>query len=377
MPRRVHSVGCVVALAAAISAAFPLSASAYTLRLTRAGLPVRWVAATVPMRVDPQLVSDSDESMAAAQLGFDAWRGMRGVPTLELRGETQRAPGFDPRGDNENGVYRVASLPISGIALAVTVSTYRQDDGELLDADILILRSREVALLGDAPRGRDLRSYDLASLIAHESGHVLGLGESGDDDAATMWPRLRLGDVSARTLEADDVDGVREIYADAGVRTQASCGASGAPGRTRSGVAALSSLCALAWFAASRRRARRRLLALGAAAAALVCAFFARSPAARADDASLGCAHVIDVRWEDGILITEFDVTTPTGHERALIAGGTRDGIVQLVGDALPPADGDEVRLEVVVATGERQWTSRAAQRVDEPHERAAATTVR
>jgi len=354
---------CTVLVASTLGLCVPRSASAYTVRLTRAGVPVRWVAATVPMRVDASLLSNSDDSMAAAQLGFDAWRGMRGVPTLELRGETERAPGFDPRADNENGVYLVSALPISGDALAVTVSTYRQEDGALLDADILVLRSSDLALLDEAPRGRDLRRYDLASLIAHESGHVLGLGESSDDARATMWPRLHLGDISARTLEADDEDGVREIYANPGVRTQASCGA--APGRAGSGVVVLSALCVLAWFGASLCRARRWVLALGAVAA-LLFAFSARDAAARADDAILGRARVIDVRWEGGIVITELEITTPTGHERALVAGGTSDGIVQQVGDALPPADGDEVRLEIDVASGERQWTSRAA-RVDQP----------
>ena len=340
-------------------------ARAYTLRYTRAGLPVRWATARVPLRVDPALAASAGESTEAARLAVAAWAGLAGVPALALDGEVRLAPGYAPRGDNENGVYRVESLPVSGVALAVTVSTYRQDDGVLLDADVLVLASRELALLGEAPRGRELRRHDLASLLAHESGHVLGLGETADDEAATMWPTLRLGDTSARTLEPDDEAGVLGLYADAaaldadaGALPQG-CGVLGPRGRGPSAGAGLFALGSALLAVALRRRARRHAVA-GAALLALLASVAASRPAARADDRALGRARVLEVRWQDGLLVTELEVRTATGRERLVVAGGALDGLVQQVGEELPPADGDEVWLGAVDARGLRAWGSLA-----------------
>ena len=346
---------CGLALFASVTIWCPASAArAYTQRFTRGGLPVRWVAATIPMRVDPELLAHREESTAAATAGFAAWRGMRGVPTLALRGETERSPGFNPGGANENGVYRVARLPVAGAALAVTVSTYRESDGEILDADVLIDASVDLALLDEAPRGRDRRRYDLASLIAHESGHVLGLGETSDDELATMWPHLYRGNTTARTLAPDDEAGVLEIYARPGVLTSASCGVSKV---ARGGGANLALSIALGAFGlAAVARRRRRLLA--AAALLMFVMLGSGGRAAHADDATHGRAQILDVRWDRGLLVTELLVTTPAGQEHLVIPGGTRDGIVQQIGDALPPADGAEVSLGAVTADGARAWVA-------------------
>jgi hypothetical protein len=318
------------------------------------------------MRVDPALASDAEESKEAAEVGFGAWGGLRGVPELRLDGETQRAPGYSLTGDNENGVYRVASLPIDGVALAVTVSTYRQSDGELLDADVLVATSREVGLLAEEPEGRELRTYDLGSLLAHESGHVLGLGETDADEAATMWPRLHRGDTGPRTLEADDEAGALELYAGAGLHTQ-SCGVQGPLGGLGGGASVLLVLGLAMLAVVTRRRQSRRVLA-GVALLAAVLAFGASQRVVEADDGLRGRARLVDVRWESGLLVSEFNVTTTRGHERLVVLGGARDGVVQQVGDGLPPADGAEVWLGIDEIGGRRAWQS-----LDEPGMASAA----
>jgi hypothetical protein len=327
---------------------------------------VRWVAAHVPIRVDPALASDPEESAEAAEVAFDAWGGLRGVPELRLDGDTQRVPGYSLTGDNENGVYRVASLPIDGVALAVTVSTYRQSDGELLDADVLVATSGDVGLLSEEPEGRELRTYDLGSLLAHESGHVLGLGETEDDEAATMWPRLHRGDTGPRTLEADDEAGALELYAGAGLHTQ-SCGVQGPLGRLGGGASVLFAFGLAMLAAVIRRRQSRRALA-GVALLAVVLALGASERVVKADDGLRGRAHLVDVRWERGLLVSEFDVTTAGGHERLVVLGGARDGVVQQVGNGLPPADGAQVWLGVDEIGGRRTWVN-----LDEPGPSSAA----
>ena len=354
----------------------PSSSHAYTQRFTVSGLPVRWSKSRVPMRVDPALGANAAESLEAGRLAFAAWGGIPNVPVLALEGDTQRAPGFASSGPNENGAYRVASLPIGGTALAVTVSTYRQDDGILLDADILVKDSRDVQLLDELPARRDQRRYDLASLLAHESGHVLGLGESMDDASATMWPRLALGDTSARTIEADDEAGVRAIYAEMvpgdpggtpspllGGGCSAGRGAARAPGamaRARSGTGrgsgALAALLLLAFALVTRVRGARRA-SIGAALVLACAQLVVASPAARADDGQWGVLRVIATRWEGGLLMTDVEFVGPGGVVALTVPGGARDGIVQQVGDALPPAEGAALRLEVPGADGWCRWS--------------------
>ncbi len=352
------------ALAWVVLGVAPAPTRAYTQRFTVGGLPVRWSIAQVPMRVDPTLGGNAAESLEAGRIAFGAWGGIEGVPVLALEGETQRAPGYAPAGTNENGAYRVARLPIGGTALAVTVSTYRQDDGVLLDADILVEDSRNVQLIAEPPAGRDRRRYDLASLLTHESGHVLGLGESMDDPAATMWPRLALGETAARTIAADDEAGVRAIYADemldAPFATGAGCGVSGggarASWRARTRLpAALFALLVLGLAMSSRRRtARRALVVLGF----LIAAPWAGPTAttARADAGIRGVARSVATRWEGGLLVTDVEIDSGGVRGRLTVPGGARDGLVQRVGDALPPVEGTVLRLAPPDVDGARRW---------------------
>ncbi len=362
MPGGSRTARCSFAVFACVAGLFaPTAARAYTLRYTHSGDPVRWSTAQVRMRVDAGLCATSDESMQAAQLGFAAWAGIAGVPELVLDRATSLPPGYSSGGSNENGIYRVASLPVSGAALAVTVTTYR-DDGWMLDADVLVLDSRDLQLISADPRGGERRMYDLASVLAHESGHVLGLGEATEDDAATMWPRLHVGDTTQRSIEDDDRAGVQDLYADVdfnlgvGAR-RGSCGVQGPLGRGGVGASALFALGLAALAALVRHRERRRAL-VGAALLALVAGLCLSQPLASADDGVRGRARLLDVRWEGGLLVTEYDVATTRGHERLVVAGGARDGIVQQVGEALPPADGAEVWLGVVNVDGVRAWAN-------------------
>ncbi len=353
----------------------PSASRAYTQRFTVGGLPVRWSHASVPLRVDPALGMDPGEAAEAARIAFAAWGGIPNVPVLALEGDVQRAPGFASSGSNENGVYQVASLPIGGNALAVTVSTYRQDDGILLDADILVKESRDVRLLDAMPAQRDRRRFDLASLLAHESGHVLGLGESMDDATATMWPRLGLGETEARTIEADDEAGVRAIYAEPlpeeeprgmtgggpGALLGAGCGVARRPAQASAlpfgrGPSALAVLALIGFALRARSRVRRRghlglALLLAGAQLALT------SPAVHADESVRGVARVVGTRWEGGLLMTDLELVGPTGTVALTVPGGARDGVVQQIGDALPPEDGAALRLDLPGADGWRRWS--------------------
>ncbi len=59
------------------------------------------------------------------------------------------------------------------------------------------------------------QGIDVVGVAAHEFGHALGLGHS-NVGSATMWPSYISG---ARTLDADDIAGVRTLYPGGGTST--------------------------------------------------------------------------------------------------------------------------------------------------------------
>jgi len=53
--------------------------------------------------------------------------------------------------------------------------------------------------------------FDIEGIAAHELGHALGLGHS-EVPGSTMWPSALGNGVANRTIEADDIAGIRAIY---------------------------------------------------------------------------------------------------------------------------------------------------------------------
>ena len=74
------------------------------------------------------------------------------------------------------------------------------------------LRLCESVLWDDGP-GTTLApgAFDIQGLVAHEYGHILGLGHS-NVSGATMFPTLGGNGLAARSIEADDRAGVQFVY---------------------------------------------------------------------------------------------------------------------------------------------------------------------
>jgi hypothetical protein len=174
------------------------------------------------------------------------------VPKIVYEG--QDAVAFDPD-DEFNGVYVLSPWPYdpSHIALTFPRRTLR---GEITSADVVFNGDVTWGVLpedAEPPPG----THDIASILSHELGHVLGLDES-EVEGATMWPASSLGETHKRLLTGDDEAGVMYLYAtDLPPETAASCslGASSPGGRRGAEVSTWVFLALVAAY-----RLRRSLL---------------------------------------------------------------------------------------------------------------------
>jgi len=325
-------------------------ASAYVIKRASSGRAVHWETARLEIEVAPDLVSGlgTGAIRAATRRAGRAWEGY-GTPDFAVSAEAPPAQYL--AGTPGVQIVRRAPWPHARRFLALTVTQYDDRTGRLLDADVLINPGKPI---GDGPR-----EFDLQTVLTHELGHVLGLGESDADSRATMWPDIPLAQTHQRTLADDDVRGIRAIYAGQALRSPGGC--------ARASVAATSPLAwplllffvALAWRAV-RATGRRRgslalavglfLLGLPAAAAPSP----TRAPAQTVDvdpsfagATALGPAEILSVRvGDDGLHRT----TIAVDGSRVEVLGGCLDGVCQQVGHDAPPNAGESVL--VAPATG-------------------------
>jgi len=198
------------------------TACAYVLKTTKTGQRVRWSSPVITLSVDEKLVAHygRTEVLTALTIATEAWRGLPHVPDVRL--SDQPAPGYQSDA-RTNGVYLMMPWPYAREQLAVTVSTYDLD-GNMIGADILVNGESDYTLLRDGEDVPENAPHDLAAVLTHEIGHVLGLDESPDDEMATMWPYIRGGDVHQRTLTEDDTRGIVAAYKDVILDTDAPYG---------------------------------------------------------------------------------------------------------------------------------------------------------
>jgi hypothetical protein len=100
-------------------------------------------------------------------------------------------------------VFRNAS---SGSAIATTYTWSLAS--RIIDADIVFWDEAFRFFAGGSGCSGGFYIEDIA---AHEFGHALGLGHS-TVPAATMYPSVSYCNAGIRTLDADDISGVRAIY---------------------------------------------------------------------------------------------------------------------------------------------------------------------
>lgn len=216
-----------------------------------------------------QDVEDLDALRQAVARGFDVWNQPEcsSLSITDAGLSSCTAPDISPRGTQASlVVFYETGWPYEsplGNPFAATGLWYDPDTGEILDAD-MSLNGFEYTWSLDGAEG----TVDVQSIVAHEAGHVLGLGESTVPDA-TMYGFAVTGETSKRDLHEDDVEGLCTLYpADGEDRPcpdppaaaalcagDTGCGCTLAPGaKTPQALAALLALLVLVHLALANRR---------------------------------------------------------------------------------------------------------------------------
>jgi hypothetical protein len=94
----------------------------------------------------------------------------------------------------------------SADTLALTTVTFDPTSGEIYDADVEINAHDNRITVGD-----DRVVNDLASIVTHEAGHVLGLSHS-DIPSGTMYYAYLPTRTNLRSLHDDDLEGICAAY---------------------------------------------------------------------------------------------------------------------------------------------------------------------
>lgn len=193
-------------LIAALIFLIPNAAYAYTQKYTSTGRLVRWSRSPIELtvvRVDNcRSCPDETEVFGSLQRAASTWNEIPTSPNINII-ERSGNPEWDI--DGVNGVYLVRDWPFSFRALAITLTSYNENTGELIDTDVIINGEMLFGFSGERNR------YDLDTVLTHELGHVLGLDESSVP-GATMFPNTRKGETDRRELSTDDVDGIMSLY---------------------------------------------------------------------------------------------------------------------------------------------------------------------
>ncbi len=352
------------------------TAQAFEVKETSGGQPIHWD--------DPAIVFETDASVEFVALGARAaiagavspWSSVEGGPALSVQPATRLSqPVFDYR----NVIYFYPrGYELAGAALAITIVTYDDTTGSILDTDMVLNGRYGFEVLPDGakpdpfavPVSNDgvspvsrlvphssFEKFDLVHVIAHETGHALGMRDEIVDQDPVMYLYSLPGDASRRAPTMDDLDGVKDIYAAASSSSSAAgCSSSTlSPRRPRVSPLALAAalaVMAIGWLLAGPRRLRARgPLALAGALAVMVVGPAAVHPHPKLGDAT---ARVVSARgvetagpWRTEVTLapTECRVAVCPGSLTVTHWGGRRGHLVQQVGEFVPPRVGDDVEI--------------------------------
>jgi hypothetical protein len=378
--------------AALVLAAFGApDAHAFVVKKTSKGELVHWDQRTVDYTFDPSVDHNVQDAVTATTRAMSSWSGTVGAP--ELQGHAAStvvdAPPTKPGFDQKNGVFFMPDgYTPAGRALAITVLTYDNASGRILDADIIVNGAYKFAVLQtaadvakqehvvtgahpsntdgithvDEPSTSTDTVYDLHHVVAHELGHSLGMNDEMQRKDALMYRYSSPNDTSLRAPATDDIEGLAELYSTK-LQTSGGCGnATVAPKKPSFAashfamVATLGFLFFLILRGRSDRRARLAFVVAAAVAAYVMLPSIAKDGGnvAKASQLAPGQARAkvltASTSMEDGLIKTTYKLATTVCRTTTcpklgtgVAWGGTAGNITQEVGGQYAPVSGDDV----------------------------------
>jgi hypothetical protein len=226
--RRAITIGVAVSLI--------VGQSAPALAYLKFGVPIRGQQVTVKWAQTPvrYFVSDSGvpgvsavDFQNAVGRAFATWQA---VPTASITYQLAGVTSAQPGSDDGSSVLGFRSRPDLDRVLASTSFLVDSSTGALIESDIFFNSAFPWSTAAAGETGR----YDLESIALHEIGHFSGLGHSalGETELvstggrrvlsaeAVMFPiAFAAGSIAARTLKADDIAGISDLYPDGDFNT--------------------------------------------------------------------------------------------------------------------------------------------------------------
>lgn len=171
---------------------------------------------SVPYVVSRVLSADIPDAMCleGVRLGYDAWTALTcSYMAWDYQGRTDNTAWG--AGDNQNvSSWREDNWDDSAVALAIAATQFGGFGGGISDCDVKF-NGTDHSWQHFMPGGGGGGATDVASVSAHEIGHCNGFGHS-DVAGATMWPSTGPGDLSGRSLSADDIAALCDTYPSGG-----------------------------------------------------------------------------------------------------------------------------------------------------------------
>jgi Matrixin len=350
----------------------PSTAHAFEIKTTTSGAPIVWAPPTVPFLTDPSVEGLAPGAEAAIGTAIEGWSGQDGAPVLSV---TPASAPSKPAVDGTNVVYYAPNgYPLAGSALAITILSYDDTTGYIVDADIVIngdyafgiLPEDSVPLPGAPTVANDadesvgdlhsaaLGKFDIAHVVAHETGHSLGMSDETASPTPLMFLYSQPGDASHRTPTSDDLRGIADLYAT--VSGQHGCSSSTLSARHPRPSAWVWAATAIA-LALLVVRARRRASWLSVCGVGFAAALVVPLPRLESTHAVGDArARVTAVRaveadgpWqtEVSLSVVECRIAACPSDATVTVAGGHRGHIVQESGDARAPELGDEIEIVI------------------------------